>query len=202
VKIVHVQPIVEGQGDVEAVPPLLCRTVDALRLGMKLVVRPPIRVGRSSLIQKNADALRRSLDLAAAKLRQTTSPFDHRMALLLIDADDSLPCELSPRLLERCRDLRADLDVSVVLANPEFETWLVAGSRTLEEDLNLDAVSGIEEAEKRRLGKRWIAERMRDVRYRETVDQARFATAFDPLAARRACPSFDKLCRELERRIG
>jgi hypothetical protein len=51
-----------------------------------------------------------------------------------------------------------------------------------------------------RLGKPWIRANLAG-KYSETVDQPRFAAKIDLAACRMNSASFDKLCRELTRRL-
>jgi len=57
-------------------------------------------------------------------------------------------------------------------------------------------------------GKKWLQDRMplrhdqrRRQSYKETVDQIKLTNKLDLALCRRNSPSFDKLCRELEKRL-
>jgi hypothetical protein len=45
------------------------------------------------------------------------------MVLILLDADEDLPCQVGPKLLKIARAVDTRVDVACVLANPEYETW-------------------------------------------------------------------------------
>lgn len=183
--------IVEGHGEVEAVPVLLRRIATALRPGVDLNVAHPIRVPKSRLVRP--DELERAVELAA---RGTTS---RDGILVLVDADDACPAELGPSLLARARLARADRRIAVVIAKREFESWFVAAARSIagRRGLTCDLdpppdPEGVTDA------KGWLRARSEaNVSYRETVDQAALVAVFD-LAAARTTDSFDKLWRELE----
>ncbi len=121
--------------------------------------------------------------------------------LVLLDADDDLPCVLGPRLLTQARARRKDRDISVVVATREYEAWFLAaaeslrGHRALPMDLASPAhPEGIRDA------KGWLDERMPGG-YSETLDQPALTAMFDLALARRS-DSFDKLFREVGRLFG
>ena len=97
------------------------------------------------------------------------------------------------------RQIRADADVSCVIANIEYETWFVAAAESLDEFLSLEDGSAIPvDPEHARHGKGWIQKRFRGPGYSETADQPRMTQAMDLALCRQRSPSFDKLCRELK----
>lgn len=111
--------------------------------------------------------LQRAVTLAALKLRKAEGP---SLVLILLDADDDLPCELGPSLLEQF--------------------------------LELDDGEIADDPEERGLQKAWIERRFRALKYSETVDQPAMSAKLDLALCRRRSPSFEKLCRELEQRLG
>ncbi|MEO6595417.1 MAG: DUF4276 family protein [Planctomycetota bacterium] len=180
--------MVEGKGEIEAVPVLLRRLAD--RHGLSIRVRPPIRLPRGKLVQQTE--LAKAVQLAA-KQGGTDGGI-----LFLLDADDDCPADLGPRLLGWGRAARADRLISVVIANREFEAWFlaaaqsIAGRRGLAPDLSAPS-----EPETVRDAKGWLGERM-GRRHSPTVDQAAFAAVFDLDLARTRSPSLDKVLREFE----
>lgn len=196
-KTLGIVPVVEGHGQQQAVRILLTRVVHELLCGPFPVVLPPIRQPRSKLVAKPQE-LERAVGLGALKLRQQQAQFDAGLVLLLLDADDDPPCELAPRLLERMR--RDDVDTSCVLANPEYETWFVAAAPSLVKYLSIDDASQAA-PETSRAKKAWIERHFIGTPYSPPIDQPRLTAAMDLSLCRAGCPSFDKLCRELERRL-
>lgn len=194
--------IVEGHGDNAAVRLLLQRIWHEVVGGEYLEVPQPIRRPRGSLLKSDRVDLDKAIKFAVAKLAEVEN-VDHRFILLLIDAEDD--CEktgpLGPLLLERCQRVRADQDICCVIANRMYETWFVAAARSL-----LDLFDGTPheplpaDPEAGGYGKAWIREQMGG-RYRETVDQTRLTHRIDLTVCRRRSRSFDKLCRELARRV-
>lgn len=191
-----VAPVVEGHGEqASAIRTLLTRIWIELLGGTYLDVLQPIRRPKSKLVQQNE--LLRAIDLAALKLAQST---DRRgLILVVLDADTDAPCVLGPRLQAIAMHERPHLDVAVVIANVEYETWFVAAAPSLTHyfDLSLGNISS--DPETARQGKGTV-ERLMGDRYGETIDQPRLSAAIDLAMCRDRSRSFDKLCRELEKR--
>lgn len=120
----RVAAIVEGYGEVAALPMLLERIWYELLNGTYIdVLRPPIRQPRNKLAQNKDDALSRAIELAASKLTHAPAGLnDPELILVLIDADNDCPGELAPRLLQIAQRARSDKRISVVIANVEYET--------------------------------------------------------------------------------
>lgn len=180
--------IVEGHGEVAAAP-LLVRRVLAEFAGVPNVEIPtPIRIPRSSMVKD--EALSRAVDLIARK----TAP--NGSILVLLDADDDCPARLGPRLLATARKSRPDRRVAVVLANREYETWLMMGAESLRgrRGLPID-LSPPPNPDDVRDAKGWFSRQMAG-KYSETIDQAALTAKFDLHRARRH-DSFDKLVRDL-----
>ncbi len=186
--------IVEGQGDEQAVP-ILLRRFALERLDPPIAIEQPVmlRVPRDKL--KKQGELERSVELVARRLGGRGG------ILILIDADDDLPCVLGPALLQRARAARSDLPIGVVLANREFEAWFLASLESLSgcRGLPLDTPS-VAEPERRRDAKGQLDDLL-GRRYSETLDQAAFTARLDLEAARRA-RSFDKCYREIAKLLG
>jgi len=160
----------------------------------------PIRRPRSELVRENG--LKRAVELAMGKLAALSVSDEPGMILVLVDADEDLPCQLAPSLLEFSSKVDARADIACVIANVEYETWFVAAAESLEEYLDLPSGEVVpENPEGLRLGKAWIAQRFRGIRYSETQDQPRMTARMSLALCRRRSPSFDKLCREFERRL-
>jgi hypothetical protein len=183
--------IVEGHGDVQAVPILVRRIVRAIAPDARLIIpHPPIRVPRTTLIKPGE--LERAVELAANKINLPGA------ILILIDADADCPAQLGTDLLLRANQARPDVPSSVVLANQEFEAWFLAAadslrgrqglSQTLAPPPDPEAISGAKE---------WLRGYMvSNRRYSETIDQPELTRHFDMTAARKAS-SFDKLWRDI-----
>jgi hypothetical protein len=188
----RVVPIVEGHGEQQsAIRTLLERLWYEVLEGEYIDVLRPIRIPRSKIIQPSQ--LLHAVDLASMKLAAQSST-DPAFILVLFDADDDCPAELSEALRHTLL-----IDVSVVIAKVEFETWFVASHESLRTLFRAYDDSGAADPESARQGKGLI-DRWMDGRYGETIDQPRLTAAMDLKTCRVRSPSFDKLCRELEKR--
>lgn len=185
--------IVEGHGEVASVPILLRRILQELAPTLKPLVLPPHRVSRGQLVKE--EGLQRAIEFMARKVG------DGGRILVLLDADDDLPCVLGPRLLTEARNHRPDRDISVVVAKREYEAWFLAAAESLRGRRGLpDELAPPPAPEEIRDAKGWLSQRMADG-YSETVDQPALTSLFDLTAARRA-DSFDRLFREVGRLFG
>lgn len=193
---IRIAPVVEGHGEDQAVRTLLQRLW--LRLGGEHAdVLKPIRGKRQALVRE-AD-LQRAIGLAALKLSSAPADCDGAVVLLLVDADDDLPCVLGPNLLSLLKKCRDDIDSICVIANREYETWFVAAAGSLGDYLDLPDELPTD-PEGQRAGKQWVQRYFRGTKYSETVDQPRMSARMDLDLCRERSPSFDKLWRELELR--
>lgn len=189
-------PIVEGHGDVAAVPQLVRRIAATIDPSRMVEVAKPLRANRDRLVKP--DELERFVQLAARRAGPGGA------VLVLVDADDDCPAELGPRLLERATGATHGVDVAVVLANREFEAWFLAAAVSLRSRRGLPAdLVPPDEPESIRDAKGWLQDRRTDgFAYSPTTDQPALAAVMDLDEARAGCPSFDKLWRDLERILG
>ena len=116
-------PIVEGQGDVQAVPVLIRRIGERVRPGGYIDVLPAIRVRRNNVVK--AGVLERYVELAAHKSAPDGG------ILVLLDADRDCPMSLGTDLLTRAREARSDRTIKLVLAKVEFESWFLASAKSI-----------------------------------------------------------------------
>lgn len=188
--------IVEGHGECEAIPILIRRIASDIEPGAVPKVLKPLRIPGNQL--RRADGIERAVELASRKLGGTGG------ILVVVDCDweGGCPATDGPELLRRAQRSRADMLISVVLANKEYESWFLAsaaslsGKRGLRQELespaNPEAIRGAKE---------WLTAQMpRGRRYSETVDQPALTAVFDINAAR-VSDSFDKFYREVQRML-
>lgn len=189
-------PIVEGQGDEQAVPALLHRLRAVLAPECELRVLTPIRVKATSFINDVGYA-KRYLTLAAEKARAQGG-----VVWIFLDCDGQgdagCAARLGPRLRERAVGLRADVAFDVILAVREFESWLIASIESMAgaPDVIADALMVPADPEAIRDGKGWLSRCMAR-RYDPIEHQRAFTARLDPDRARRA-PSFARLLRKFE----
>jgi hypothetical protein len=194
----QVVSIVEGDGEVQALPVLLRRLNSWLTHEVYATIQPPIRVHRDRFIRRQEE-FERMLQLAAKKC------LDDGWILILMDADDDCPVTLANELYERARRVVPHRSVSVVLANREFEAWFLAAAKSIDGCRGFiwkESADSPDDSEIVRNAKGRLAERMGGAGYHETTDQSKFAHAFDLQMARDNSRSFRKLCEEWIRGVG
>lgn len=189
--------IVEGQGEVKALPILLRRLHQWKTSTFSYpTIQEPIRVKRNQFINKNEE-FNRYLQLASMKCR------DKGWILILFDADDDCPAELGNTILTRAQECVPYRSISVVLANREFEAWFIASAKSLDgkNNFTFDEEKETILAEEPRDAKGWIKKHMSTNSYGETTDQAIFTKEMDLQQAFDNSRSFRKLCSEWEKQI-
>lgn len=186
----NVIAIVEGDGEVAALPVLLRRLNDWLSPEIAATIPPPIRVRRDRFLNRD-DEFRRHLSLAAHKCGEAG------WILIVLDADDDCPATLAPAILERVQVCTPHRRASLVLANREFEAWFIAAAESLHGHRGF-AFDGRTDAEIPRDAKGWISRRMSG-HYGETTDQPAFAARIDLQMAYQGSRSFRKLCSEWQK---
>lgn len=182
--------IVEGDGEVAAMPVVLRRLKERFGPAEHVQVTAPIRVYKDRFLNREEE-FRRHLLLAAAKCG------DDGWILVLLDADDACPVELAQTVRQRAQAHIPHRRLTVVIANREFEAWFIAAAASL------NGVRGFvfndepkPEAERPRDAKGWLRERMAKKAYGETTDQPAFAARFDLDEAAANSRSFRKMCTE------
>lgn len=184
--------IVEGDGEVVALPLLLRRLASEWNDGAMVNALQPIRVRRDKFLNKE-DEFRRQLLLAAAKCG------NDGWILIVLDADDDCPAALAQEICARAKQYVPHRRLSVVLANREFEAWFIAAARSLH-GVRGFSLFGDEcpQAEIPRNAKGWMKEHIQGGRYSEILDQPAFTAKFDLQQAYQNSRSFRKLCKEWE----
>lgn len=182
--------IVEGDGEVAALPVLLRRVGDWLSPTMYFKVEPPIRVRRDRFLNREEE-FSGKLNLASLKCGQDG------WILVLLDADDDCPMELGKQILDRAHRIVPHQRVSVILANREYEAWFIAAAASLNGQRGFSFVDrNRNEPESIRGAKEWLSERISNGRYREVTDQPAFSALMDLQQALENSRSFRKLCNE------
>jgi hypothetical protein len=188
----YLASVVEGHGEVEALPALIRRIGDAVGFVGALHVNPPIRVKSGSFLN-DQDYFHKYVALAAGKAAERNGSL-----LILLDCDDDCPATVGPALLRRAQAARANVNIFVALAHREFETWFITaapslrGRRGLPQDLKAP-----HDAEKIRDAKGWLSDRM-STSYDPVIHQLEFTREFD-LKLARTNRSFDRLYHQIQR---
>lgn len=189
--LLRVACIVEGDGEVAAVPILVQRIARVEVSDHQVVVPRPLRAPSSKLAK--ADELKRFVQLAAGKAGPQGG------ILILYDCDDGCPARDGPALLARARAARSDFPIAVVLAKKEYESWFLAAAESLRGQRGLPAdLAAPANPESRRGAKEWLGKHLPPNRkYSETLDQPGLTRCFDLQEARKKADSFDKCFRAI-----
>jgi len=147
-----VAPIVEGHGDVAALPILL------RRMNPSLQIQKPVRYPKNRLLLD--DYLKRAASIAASNI------YDDGWILLLLDADEQCAKSLGPSLEQKLSNMSKH-NCRVVLAVREFEAWIVGGDPKMCV-VNPDTAGNLKGLIRERYGV-----------YSETVDQPRLIAKAD-----------------------
>jgi hypothetical protein len=184
--------VVEGHGEVEAVPIIIRRIAAQLEPPTEVRIDATIRTPKSRLVKQGE--LERAVEFAARKTSGQGG------ILIVLDSDDDCPAQLGPALLDRAQGARPDLPVAVVLAKREFESWFVAAAESLSTQVGLPpGLDAPADPEAIRGAKEWLTARMQGNRvYSSTLDQPAIARFFNLEMAMRS-DSFDKFYRETRR---
>lgn len=185
-----IAPIVEGHGEIEALPALLYRIAAICGAPRPLRVNKPIRVKAGSLMNDVA-YLRKHVALAAAKAAQ-----ERGSVLILLDCEDDCPAKLGPRLLEDAQSVRVDVPCVVALIRREYETWFLAAAASLAGENGLDPLlASPANPESLRDAKGWLTQHMQTT-YDPVIHQLALSRAMD-LDQARTNASFDRLYRKI-----
>lgn len=182
--------IVEGDGEVSALPILLRRLATERGPVATVDIPQPIRVRRDKFLNKEGE-FRRQLLLAAAKCG------GDGWILIVLDADDDCPATLGAQIYQRAQQYVPHRRLSVVLANREFEAWFIAAAQSLHGVRGFSiAPEERVEAETPRNAKGWIRTHMPEKTYSEILDQPAFTARIDLQQAFDNSRSFRQLCKE------
>jgi hypothetical protein len=183
----NIQPIVEGDGEVLALPVLL-RNLIAVANAYPLGVNRPIKRHRTDLVRE--DGVRKAVRLARLEP-------DCDAILIVFDGDDDCPKDVAPRVQAWGQAEATPLPCYVVMPNREYEAWFLATIESLRgtRGIRQDATSH-PDPESRRGAAEEIERRMTSNRgYSKTADQPALTAVFDMAEAHRRCRSFRRMVR-------
>ncbi|MBI4569879.1 MAG: DUF4276 family protein [Planctomycetes bacterium] len=178
-------PIVEGVGEVTALPKLLHALREpSVRRGVVGIAAPKNAHGRENIIKEGG--LEKFLGYA-----QGTRGCCGIM--VVIDANGDCPLTLARQLSSRAKKANLPAATAIVLAKRVYETWFLASWKTIA--VGLGSSSGFDgDVEGAQGVKDWISQQMPVGQvYKETVDQARFSSLIDPELAASRSRSFRRL---------
>lgn len=178
-------PIVEGDGEVTAVPVLLRKILTRdLRFDVQ-IARPKSANGRTNLIKEGG--LERFIKYAWKER-------DCGAILILLDAENECPEDIARNFSKRVEALGVIFPVVIVVAKRMYEAWILASISTISG--RLDLPSGLTppaDVEDVPNPKKWIDERFPPGRaYKETQDQESMTVLMD-LTLAASARSFQRL---------
>lgn len=169
--------VVEGDGDLAAVPLLIRRWMSEYGLGGSPASRP-LRAGDVKKLLRPGE-IEKFAEYGCARS-------DGDSVLVLVDCDDDCPVEAAAQLVKRIRPIaeRYDCRVGVILFHREFEVLFLAALEEMAEarkdlDWDLEDFEAERDWSEVRDAKGHFERRVRDFRYKPTRDQAAFAAALD-----------------------
>jgi Domain of unknown function (DUF4276) len=193
--------IMEGHGEDGAIRTLLERTWYEL-LGGDYIEVIPWR-GKQGQLRKK-ESLSRVVEAAAIKLHATERTDFRRLLLVMIDTEgEECPKTIAPMRVELAREVRSDpaTEIACVMPNPMFETWFAASADSLRGKNHLPPdLPKPEDPEGNKLGKSWVKKYL-PLKYKETVDQPRFAGQMNLTECGDSSRSFRKLIKEMRQRL-
>lgn len=190
--MINVISIVEGDGEVAAVPVLLRRIHQWLTPQIPVNVWKPIRVRRDQFLRRD-DVFRKQLLLASAMCQVPG------WILIILDADDDCPQVLAADIHARAKLVLPEREISVVLANREYEAWFIAAAQSLAGKRGFVLPDVLPEAENIRGAKQWMSKQIQSGAYHPMIDQPAFSAQVDLSAAHENSRSFRKLCSDWTR---
>ncbi len=183
----NIQPIVEGDGEVLALPVLLRRLI-AVANAYSIGVSRPIRRSRTDLARE--DGIREAVRLARLDPACVA-------ILIVLDGDDDCPKDLSPRVQVWGQAAATPLPCYVVMPNREFEAWFLATIESLRgrRGIRHDATSHPDPESPRGASEELERRMAPNTSYSKTADQAALTAVFDMAEAHRRCRSFRRMVR-------
>lgn len=182
----NIQPIVEGHGDVAAVPVLLRRLV-AEAQAWRVTIERPIRRPRNQLVQQPG------LDLAVRlALRHNCEAI-----LIMFDGDDDCPAELGHIVHGWATAAAGSVPCEVVLPHREYESWFLASIESLRgvRNVRVDAPFHPDPEAPRGAKEKLEARMSSGTSYLERTDQPTLSAQFSMATAHVRSRSFRKLTK-------
>lgn len=181
--------IVEGYGEVAALPVLLRRIAGEVHGTYHIHVPRPFRVNRS--LMTRSDELAKAVQFMSARVGAAGG------VLVLADADDACAVTLAGELREHA----AAAAVEVAVAVREFESWFLAALPSLHDHEAVRSDATFDgDVETPRDAKGAMSAAMRES-YRATLHQPAFAAMIDLEMARKRNRSFAHFARCVDRLI-
>ena len=195
----RIVPIVEGPGEVEAVPVLLKRLLTEMGRNDIQIENPQNAHGCFNLTKLGG--IEKFVENAWTKRNCGA-------VLVLVDADKQCPLEMAQGFSQRISAIGIRFPVVIAVAKCEYEAWFLASLETIA-GVTLDGgyalpadLTYADEVEGRVGVKGWITRQLPDGRiYKETAHQASMTKLIDLDRVRQRSRSFRRLCHALEQAV-
>ncbi len=190
-------PVVEGPGDLVALPQLAGRILQQMQTPPGIIVAQ----GKSRVVMTKG---RSNLEANPEKfLKHAQNKPDCGAILVLLDADNDCPVTEFQDMSKRCGRSGVTVPVQVVYAHPEYETWFLASLNTIRGLHGIpESATFIGEAEYITDPKKWLSDQMPTGRvYKETTHQAPLSSAINLSLAYENSRSFRRLSHALEQLV-
>ena len=186
-----IMTLVEGPGDIDAVPGLLYNILHQRHQWWDWQVAPPKQVRGLGALKKRLDRL----------MIYSEREVEGGGILILLDLDDGCPKTEALNLAQQIRSLNLSCPVAIVFACREYEAWFLASLSTIAKNTeilptdlkyegNVEAIRGV---------KGWLTRQMPPGRaYKETTHQKVFTNLMDLDLAYQCSRSFQRLCNAIE----
>lgn len=192
--MISVIPVVEGNGDVDALPELLNRILSQKFNRYDIIVPQ----GKSKVVKANG---RQKLIGKLEKfLRHAQNKPNCGAILVLVDSDNDCPVTLAQQLSQRCESIGARCPVQVVCAHRSYESWFLASLDTIRGQNGIDCTAVLHcDVEEVVRPKQWLTGKMPSGQaYKETSHQGTLSRRIDIDLAYRNSRSFRKLFHAME----
>ena len=194
-------PIVEGDGEVEAVPILLRKLVAGMG-------RPEIGISRHPLNAHSCRNLTKPGGLERFVQNAALRP-DCGAILVLMDADKGCPLRIAQDFVSRINRLGTKHPVAVVIAKCEYEAWFLASLDSIvgndlegRAGLPIGTVYSKHDVESLVGVKGWLSRAFPgSQRYKETLDQAPMTRLLKPELVAPRSRSFRRLAHALNESV-
>lgn len=180
--------IVEGEGEVQALPVLLRRLLHDTASCYQVQVGPPLRRKQHEFHRE--DALQRAVRLAVLQP-------DCAAILVVFDGEDVCPALVGVQVKGWAQAAAGSVPCEVVVAFREYESWFLAAVESLRGHCRIaDDAEAPTDPEARRNAKGELERFMpRGASYSPTIHQARLSNAIDLAQVHRRSRSFRKLVK-------
>ena len=183
-------PIVEGHGEVTAVPVLLRRLLHEHAQCFGINVGEPIRRTQSEF--RGEAGVHRAVKIALSQPQCAA-------VLLLFDGEDDCPAELAEQVRAWAQAVAHGIPCEVVIAYREYETWFLAAMESLRGACRIanDASAPANPESKRNAKGALEAFMPSGASYAETIHQQKLSAIFDMSLAHQRNRSFRKLTKTI-----